>query len=334
MTPTKASSHPERSANFDSLRSLSTGSGARSKEPWIADIAIDADIAGAAITAQFPALSGLNVRPFGEGWDNAAFLVGERFVFRFPRRRIAVELIETEMRTLPALAPRLPLPVPLPRFAGKPGAAFDWPFAGYERIPGRALSEIVLPERACEQLAVACGTFLRRLHALEPASLPALRGDTIGRMNHEHCMPRLRQRLQELDAAGLLDDPRAMEPLLDVLEDIRPDGVRADRACVVHGDLYSRHILVGDDYQAAGIIDWGDVHRGDPAVDLSIAFSLFPPGPRAAFAAAYGAIDARTWELARYRAIYSCVLGAQYAYRIGDRGFVRAALAGLSNCRT
>ena len=57
-------------------------------------------------------------------------------------------------------------------------------------------------------------------------------------------------------------DLPALERALDVPS-------RADFAPVfVHGDLYSRHLLVDDAGRPCGVIDWGDCHVGDPAVDL------------------------------------------------------------------
>lgn len=296
-------------------------------DPWAAEIVIDATVARSAIAEQFPHLAAGEIVPYGEGWDNAAFLVDDRYVFRFPRRRVAVALIETELRALPTLARRLPLPVPLPRFAGVPGEAFPWPFAGYERLNGEALVHVRLREAAHGPLAVALGGFLRTLHAVAPEALPPIAGDTIGRLAHARLLPLLTRRLNELSEAGLVGDP---SPALVAFELLAPGAPRRDRLCVVHGDLYARHVLVDDAQRASGVIDWGDLHLGDPAIDLSVAFSLFPREFREPFVRAYGHIDERTWELARYRAIYSSALVAHYGYKIGDSQIARAGLDGLA----
>jgi aminoglycoside phosphotransferase (APT) family kinase protein len=73
-----------------------------------------------------------------------------------------------------------------------------------------------------------------------------------------------------------------------------------------------------------GVIDWGDVHLGDPALDLSIAFSFLPPGARAAFREAYGPIDAATWDRARFRALHYAVLLSDYGADVGGEA-IRAA---------
>jgi aminoglycoside phosphotransferase (APT) family kinase protein len=277
-------------------------------------------------------LANLAVEPFGQGWDNAAFLVGRRYVFRFPRRAVSVALIETEARVLPAIAPKVPLPIPVPCFVGEPVPEYAWPFAGYGILRGDALSGLRLNDAEFERLAIACGSFLRSLHAVDAKSLPppGLDSDGIGRLDHARRMPKVAERLAELKAAGLLDETA---PFVDLLESVAPAGPRSERLCVVHGDLYARHILVDDGRtrSAAGIIDWGDVHLGDPAIDLAVAFSVFPPRTRAAFTAAYGAIDDATRLLARYRGVYHCALVAHYGYRIGDADLVRAGLTGLSS---
>ena len=63
------------------------------------------------LDSQFPALAPTTVELVGVGWDNTAFLVNETWLVRFPRRQIAVDLIERECRLLPAIASRLPLPI-------------------------------------------------------------------------------------------------------------------------------------------------------------------------------------------------------------------------------
>ncbi len=300
-------------------------------EPWEADVSIDATLARRVIARQFPALAEHPVTVFGEGWDNAAFLVGGQYVFRFPRRSIAVALIETELRVLAPIAARVPLPVPVPRFAGVGDDEYPWPFAGYDVLSGRSLSAMHVDERQYGSLAAACGAFLRALHAIDAASLqPGLDLDRLGRLDHTRGMPKVSRRLRELTEAGLIAGAAPFETLLENSASASP---RDDRLAVVHGDLYARHVLVGADRRVSGIIDWGDVHFGDRAVDLAIAFETLPPGVREAFATAYGEIDDETWRLARWRAIYHSALVAHYGHRIGDAELVRAGLAGLSSCR-
>jgi aminoglycoside phosphotransferase (APT) family kinase protein len=56
----------------------------------------------------------------------------------------------------------------------------------------------------------------------------------------------------------------------------------------VHGDLHPANILVTDG-QVSGVIDFGDITSGDPAVDLAVAWMLLPLSWHDAFRAAYSA---------------------------------------------
>src|SRR6516164_1241820 len=103
-------------------------------QPWSAEFVVSADLARSLIEAQFPHLAPARVEALGVGWDNSAFRVNDAYVFRFPRRQIAVPLLGVEAGLLPALAPRLPLPVPAPTFLGRPTEAYPWPFAGHPMI--------------------------------------------------------------------------------------------------------------------------------------------------------------------------------------------------------
>lgn len=298
---------------------------------WEPEFDVDEAFARALIGEQFPQLAGASLRRFGAGMDNVAFLVDGRYVFRFPRRAFVVPLLEREERILPRIAGALPIPVPFPQFIGTPGAAYPWTFAGYERLPGTSACSVDLTGDDRRSLAEPLGAFLCALHAIDPAigadaGLPA---DEFGRLDHGRRFPLARQRYAELHEAGLLQDP---QPFLRFLETHAPGKAREPRR-IVHGDLYARHLLVGSDRRLCGIIDWGDAHLGDPALDISIAFSMLPPDSHAAFAAAYGPIDEETWMLAKYRAVYHGALVAHFGMHIRDAALRDAGLAGLQSIR-
>lgn len=297
-------------------------------EPWAADVEVTGELARALIEAQFPELAGASIDPLGEGWDNAAFLVGGEYVFRFPRRAVAAPLIAREIAILPMLAPKLPRAISAPQFAGTATGLYPWRFAGYRSFHGHPLSAGDLDDAGYGRLAADLGIFLRALHRIDPAPAIAagLPEDEIGRLDHTERMSKLDGRFAALSAAGLIGD---VAPLHDFLNAIAPQGPRRDRLCIVHGDLYAKHVFVGEDGGVQGVIDWGDIHLGDPAIDLSVAFELLPPQWRSAFVRAYGEIDERARELARYRAIYHAVLVAYYGYRIGNEETLRAGLTGL-----
>ncbi|HEX3457397.1 MAG TPA: phosphotransferase [Candidatus Baltobacteraceae bacterium] len=300
----------------------------RPSDPWAPDIDIDAPLARSLVGAQFPQLGELRLEPAGEGWDNAAFLVNDAFIFRFPRRSVSAKLIARELRFLPAIAPRLPLPIPMPAFAGVPSEAYPWPFAGYRWLDGRELSSLQPADEAYGELAAALGGFLRALRGIDAAPLAeaGLPGDEIGRLDDVRMMPKLETRLRELHETGTVRDPAAILEAVEALRPIAPPSLLT----VAHGDLYARHVLVDEAIRPTGIIDWGDLHLGDPAVDLAIVFSVIPPQARAAFFSAFGSPSEAAVSAARFRAIYHSAMVAHYGQRIGDADLLHIGVRGLA----
>jgi aminoglycoside phosphotransferase (APT) family kinase protein len=93
-------------------------------------------LAATLVASQFPEFARATGEPLGLGWDNAAFLVDSRVVFRFPRRRVAAGLIEREIAVLPQIAAHLPLAISTLHFIGIKGSEYPLAFAGYKLIEG------------------------------------------------------------------------------------------------------------------------------------------------------------------------------------------------------
>jgi aminoglycoside phosphotransferase (APT) family kinase protein len=121
---------------------------------WSAEVSVDDALVRRLLGAQFPELELDSVELLGEGWDNSVWLVDRRWIFRFPRRQIAVPAVGRQVAILPALVPLLPLAIPDPVFRGRPGDGFPWPFFGCAFIPGRELPQARLDESARGRLAL------------------------------------------------------------------------------------------------------------------------------------------------------------------------------------
>ena len=292
-------------------------------QPWQAEREVTAELALALVREQFPELDARRAEPFGSGWDNTAYLVDGAIVFRFPRKQSTVELLEREVRVLNRLAPRLPLAIPRPRWIGRPAERFPWPFAGYARLAGVTADAAALTDGERMHAAEPLGRFLAALHATPPEGLE-LPPDTIGRTDFVGRRPLLVEQLDAVHGRGLIADPAPWLRLFDGALPAPPP-----RTVVVHGDLYVRHLLVDDARRIAGVIDWGDVHAGDPAVDLSVAYAFLPPRARDAFLRAYGPADERTLRMARLRAAYHSVMLAWFADAVADAALLREGLASM-----
>jgi aminoglycoside phosphotransferase (APT) family kinase protein len=210
-----------------------------------------------------------------------------------------------------------------------------WPFAGYPRLAGRTACAVPLDAAARARLAEPLAEFLAALHAfpLERARALGAPPDTLGRLAVEARTPGLVERLERARAAGIAVDRATVEAR--IAEAQREPAPAA--SALVHGDLYARHVLLDPAGAACGVIDWGDVHVGDPAVDLALGPLLLPPAAQERFRARYGArapggeVTDATWRLARWRALAHAAAVLDYGVRTGDRDLVGAGRAALAH---
>lgn len=138
---------------------------------WTAEVTVGEELARRLIGEQFPDLAARSARLLAEGWDNTVWLVDETWVFRFPRREIAVPLVERELAVLPHLESTLPLAIPAPLFSGQPTDAYPWPFLGSRYLPGSELGSAELNEDAEVALAGTLGHCLSVLYSSDVARM-------------------------------------------------------------------------------------------------------------------------------------------------------------------
>ncbi len=213
------------------------------------------------------------------GWDNTLWRLGDDLLVRLPRRAEAAPLAVNEQRWLPTLAPRLPLPIPVPLRVGRPTRDFPWTWSIVPWLDGRPgdVTEITRPDDSAETL----GRFLRALHEPAPIDAPlnAYRGVALTERTGS-----FEERITALEGEVDVDEIRQVW-----------DGARAARPWQgppmwLHGDLHPANILVADGMVSA-VIDFGDVCAGDPAADLGAAWMLLPRSVMPRFVAAYGGLD-------------------------------------------
>jgi aminoglycoside phosphotransferase (APT) family kinase protein len=295
---------------------------------WIPEIVVDVPLARELIEAQFPDLCPATITPLGSGWDNTVFRVNERFVFRFPRREIAVELVRTELQCLPVLGPRLPVPIPMPVYRGEPSGAYQWPFAGYRYIPGRIAPSLPIDMAQRHELAMAMARFLKALHEVPAHALPSdsIPFDTLARLDLEQRRSKTEHRLALIAGSGMAVDRGAVLRIFET----SPPPPTPPGLVVVHGDLHAGQLLVGDRGDLLGVIDWGDLHLGHAAVDLALAHQLIPATLHDAFLAVYGSVDPLVWQLAKGRAASVAVALLAHAVDVGDRSMASEARMALA----
>lgn len=229
-----------------------------------------------------------------QGSSNHVQRLGDELAVRLPRTAPGAEDLLKEARWLPHLAPGLPAPVPKVEFVGEPSQLFGRPWTVVRWLDGTPPGQ--LDARRQRRLAGDLGEFVAALHRIDTAGQPHGAeawwyrcGDPV---------------TDEVDgwvaeAAPACSDVFRPEAVAEAWRRLRRVGP-STRHCWVHTDLSSENVLVHDDGSLAGVVDFGAMGVGDPAVDLAYAWSLFDPPAREVFREASGADDdmwarARAW---------------------------------------
>lgn len=298
--------------------------------PWDSERTVSPKLAQELIEAAFSDLTPVRVAPLGHGWDNTGYLVNEAIVFRFPRRQVTVSLLNTESQVLPELASRVPLPIPVPQWIGKPNPRFPWPFVGYRILPGRPVLGAGLDDEARRRLARPLAEFLKALHSIRAADAQAwgVETDPFHRLDISKTAEKILPRLHDLAERKVIED---LSPLLRIVE-AAPASV-PNPGIVLHGDLEAEHLLVDNRSSLAGVIDWGDVQLGHPSLDLAVGWNFFSPEGREEFFAVYGPIDDETMRLSRLRALWAATIWEAYGRDRGDVDRVSEARSTLRRLR-
>lgn len=282
-------------------------------DPWTPRFPVDAALASKLAARLVPETAGCAPVRVGEGWDNDVWRFGE-WTLRFPRRPLAVELIRTEARVLPAIAPYLPIAVPAAEHVAEPGSEHPAPYVAHRFVPGTTLDRANLGPRAREELAPQIAGFLKALHGVPPElARSAGAPDDVAKCDIDARRRLARGRLPRLAGTRFARWIEALGAVLD-----RDDAMPGAERAVCHGDLYPRHLLVDDRGDLCGAIDWGDLMISHPGVDLSIGYSFLPPSARPNFFDVYGPIEAGTAALARVTAAHYATALAVYALDVGD----------------
>jgi aminoglycoside phosphotransferase (APT) family kinase protein len=266
-------------------------------------VEIDQALVRSLLADQHPDLAGLEIREVAGGWGNMMWRLGDELAVRLPHLNRGPHRLRSEQRWLPALAARLPLPVPTPVRVGEPSALFPDTWSVTRWVAGVAADQepISRPE-AADRLA----RFLRALHRPAPGEAPVI--PTHGGPLTAH-------------ANGIESWLSVLGPgeLAAAARRVWDDAVRAperDRAPLwIHGDLHPANVVVVDG-ALSGVVDFGELSAGDPAADLSAAWVLLPAGTAPRFLEAYGMADDATTRRARGWA----VLRALVLISIGQRG--------------
>jgi aminoglycoside phosphotransferase (APT) family kinase protein len=264
-----------------------------------ADITVE--LVSCLISEQFPQWEGLEIHPVAlDGWDNSTFRLGEEMSVRIPSHKRYVPQVDKEHRWLPVLAPQLPVPIPRPIARGEPGCGFPAPWSVYGWLEGEPAATVGVTDH--DRLADDLGRFLAALQQADTDGGPPAgphsfnRGGPVATWD-EQTRSTIDQLAGEIDADGAVE---VWEAALDA-EWNGPD-------VWVHGDVTGSNLLLCGD-RLCGVIDFGCAAVGDPACDLTAAWTMFEGSSRERFTAGLS-IDEGTWARARGWALWKALIAS------------------------
>jgi len=274
------------------------------------DNEITADLIAELLREQHPDLAGLPLTFGARGWDNQLWRLGDDLAVRLPwATQDAGELLLKEHAWLPAIAPRLPLPVPVPQRLGQPSERFPRPWIVTTWVAGEPADRA--PATRGAEAADALAAFLAALHQPAPDDAPAGRNRRGGPLADTG--GGFARFLRETTDRGLISDPDALR---EVWDDALAAPAWPGPALWLHGDLHPANLLTAAG-NFCGVVDFGDLCAGDPACDLAACWILLPEEVIDRFHRSYSpAADAATRRRARGWAVgkaLACLL-------IGDAG--------------
>jgi aminoglycoside phosphotransferase (APT) family kinase protein len=251
------------------------------------------------VATQFPQWKNLPIQAVEfSGWDNRTFRLGEKMSVRLPSAEGYAAQVEKEQRWLPKLAPLLPLPIPVPLAMGNPDKHYPWHWSIYGWIEGEpaTLENITdLPE-----FARTLAQFLLALQQIDSMGGPPPGGHNFFRGAPLNVY-NLETRNAMIALSGEIDT--------DLATEVWETGLRTKWQGMpvwVHGDIAAGNLLVKEGRLHA-IIDFGCCAVGDPACDVTIAWTLFRGASREAFITALP-LDSATWARARSWALWKALI--------------------------
>ncbi|MFJ9036824.1 aminoglycoside phosphotransferase family protein [Streptomyces sp. NPDC102406] len=253
--------------------------------------AINAALVRRLVDMQFPQWAELPLKLLDPaGSDHVIYRLGDDLSVRLPRHAGAIRQAKKEFEWLPRLAPHLPLPIPMTVAVGEPGLGYPWPWAVSRWLDGEVATVEALSDSS--KAAVQLAEFLCALQAFAPGDFSVEDADED--LTGQPLADRDRAtRAAITEVAGVFDAVAMTE-----LWDAALSAPGWDRPPVwFHGDFHTGNLLTVDDRLSA-VIDFGGLGIGDPACDLTIAFTLMSAGSRAAFRSTLDVDDA-TWTRGR-----------------------------------
>jgi len=206
--------------------------------------------------------------------------------------------VDKEHRWLPILARHLPLPIPVPLAKGFPAEGYPFDWSVYRWLDGENASIERIDDMS--EFATTLADFLTALQRIDPAHGPppgqhsAFRGGPLATYDAD-----TRRAIDALNGQIASDTATAVW-------DTAIAATWHGTPVWFHGDVSAGNLLVRDGRLAA-VIDFGCSGVGDPACDVTIAWTLLSGESREEFRTALS-VDSATWARGRGWALWKALI--------------------------
>jgi aminoglycoside phosphotransferase (APT) family kinase protein len=247
------------------------------------------------VKTQFSQWADLPITPVAlSGWDNRTFHLGTDMTVRLPSAAGYALQVEKEHQWLPFLGPLLPLPIPIPLAKGVPSDIYPWPWSIYQWIEGENAITGHIGDLA--QFVRSLAQFLAALQQVDTTD-----GPSPGQHSAWRGAPLTVYDAETRAALAFLHSDIDTHSAREVWE----AALQAEWSgppVWFHGDIAAGNLLVKDGKLCA-VIDFGCSGVGDPACDVTIAWTLFEGVSRKAFRSELP-VDKATWMRGRGWALW------------------------------
>lgn len=202
----------------------------------------------------------------GKGMDNIAYEADSEWIFRFPLHDVSAMNLKMQVDTSKLLKKHISTQIPYFELEGvDPETGF--PFAGYRKIKGKQLTLGMiksLDARQKDKLCAQLAEFFTQLHAI-----PVIEAENAG-VSEWDTRKDLAENLEMLHKVA---KPHMSDKAFSYADRMISDCLESEsffdyQPALLHGDLSEEHVIIDDNYDLVGIIDFGDIRISDPYFDF------------------------------------------------------------------
>ena len=260
---------------------------------------IDVPLVRRLVADQFPDWADLPIKPVKMGGhDNRTFHLGDEMSIRLSSAQRYAAHLKTAQAWLPKLAQYLPLPIPMPLAMGEPAHGYQWNWSINTWLAGECAATERINDLA--QFAKDLANFLNALQRIDTKGAPVpgldnfFRGGELSVYDAE-----TRDCIRELHDVV---DTKAATAVWESALQARWLGLPV----WTHGDVAIGNLLV-ERGRLCAVIDFGQLAAGDPACDVTIAWTRLTEPSRRIFRAELSVDDA-TWVRGRGWGLWKALL--------------------------